>query len=566
MTREEWRSVEQPSQLPGMILFVYLAAPVLALPLLLGLPALYRRAVVRGMRALGGPRAPGEPATPATPSASPPGPLELTRIGVEPPVALTGDAAHRFEQASSGPPRQAALRAVAAVPYALSMAVLWSVASGTPGGPIRILTLATVFAWAGCLVFLVLTTDRRATWRRAIATYAGVAAAVFVLAVATNEELTFGQLILLFALMNLPASLLFVLLLRPRMRTVGPLVLPVLYAGVSGSVALTSLIGASDEGTRSAASVGSAFGLGAGWIFAGILLTGAVLSLPIGAGLIRWIGRSYERKTTSDNQILCDAICLLFAVSQTLSLVVDGLAWMLAAPAAFLVWRTAAVTLVRRSARPPHPGARLLLLRVFALGRRSEQLFAALEAHWRVVGSIQLIAGPDLAVRTLEPNELIAFATGRLRRLFVGDLAALDRRVTELDLLPDPDGRFRVNEFLCRDDTWRPTLARLVGTSDAVLMDLRGFGRAHEGCRHELNELVARVPLARVVIAVDETTDDAYLDEVLAAAWRALPGDSPNRSAPGAGRLTLLRTDGGSGDLPQLLRCLCAASAATSGS
>ena len=53
----------------------------------------------------------------------------------------------------------------------------------------------------------------------------------------------------------------------------------------------------------------------------------------------------------------------------------------------------------------------------------------------------------------------------------------LDRRLRELDLGPDPDGRFRVNEFICYPDTWRMALSRLLESdpSQSVLVNLRGF-------------------------------------------------------------------------------------------
>ncbi|MGB7867531.1 MAG: hypothetical protein WBM01_04475 [Mycobacterium sp.] len=47
-------------------------------------------------------------------------------------------------------------------------------------------------------------------------------------------------------------------------------------------------------------------------------------------------------------------------------------------------------------------------------------------------------------------------------------------------------------------DTWQMVLRRLVGQSDAVLMDLRGFTRTSKGCIFELHELLDAVPLKRV--------------------------------------------------------------------
>lgn len=70
----------------------------------------------------------------------------------------------------------------------------------------------------------------------------------------------------------------------------------------------------------------------------------------------------------------------------------------------------------------------LLLLRSFSLGKASERLFDALERYWRHAGSIQLIAGVDLATRTIEPHEFLDFMSGKLARRFIDGPAALAQR------------------------------------------------------------------------------------------------------------------------------------------
>ena len=65
-----------------------------------------------------------------------------------------------------------------------------------------------------------------------------------------------------------------------------------------------------------------------------------------------------------------------------------------------------------------------------------------------------------------------------------------------MDVEPDRDGRFRINEFCCRDDTWQATVVALIERADAVVMDLRGFTAERRGCEFELKEL-ARTPRRR---------------------------------------------------------------------
>ena len=131
-----------------------------------------------------------------------------------------------------------------------------------------------------------------------------------------------------------------------------------------------------------------------------------------------------------------------------------------------------------------------------------EALFDTVIERWRSSGNVLLIAGTDLALRTLDPDDLFTYLSGRLHTRFIGSQDDLDQRMAQLDLAPDVDGRFRVNECYCFDNTWQAALAALVARSDVVLMDLRGFHAENRGCLHELKVLSAaagRAPRGRDV-------------------------------------------------------------------
>src|SRR5690606_6284757 len=100
---------------------------------------------------------------------------------------------------------------------------------------------------------------------------------------------------------------------------------------------------------------------------------------------------------------------------------------------------------------------RLLLLRVFGYQARTEALFDRIGAVWRFRGPVHLIAAPDLATRTVDPGDTLALIGGRLEEQYVGTVGEIPQRMADLDRRRDPDGRFRVNEVYCRDDTWRPS-------------------------------------------------------------------------------------------------------------
>ncbi len=252
----------------------------------------------------------------------------------------------------------------------------------------------------------------------------------------------------------------------------------------------------------------------------------------VGWLMLELLRRLYESKRISEQSITVDAMWLLFGIVNSIGLVFEGYRWFASGFVAFAIYKLIGVVLFRLfgvSRRAQKKGHRLLLLRVFALGKRSEQLFDTLGKSWRTVGSIQMIAGPDLATTTIEPHEFLDFVSGKLDRRFIDTGRTLDLRIDQMDLAPDREGQFRVTEFFCHDDTWKMTLARLADDSDTVLMDLRGFSQANAGCVFEIHEIFNAVPLARAVFAIDKSTDQSFMRETMEQAWRQVKDRSPNR-------------------------------------
>lgn len=126
-----------------------------------------------------------------------------------------------------------------------------------------------------------------------------------------------------------------------------------------------------------------------------------------------------------------------------------------------------------------------------------------------------MIAGADLAMRTLNPGDVVSFVSGKLRSRFIAGEEQVSQTVTAIDEAIDPDGRFRTTKFFCRDDTWRATLMALLGRSDVVLMDLRGFTESNRGCLFELQALISRELLPRTLFVVDHTTNVPLLEETV---------------------------------------------------
>jgi hypothetical protein len=349
---------------------------------------------------------------------------------------------------------------------------------------------------------------------------------------AKSPGLTIAELLYLWLDFNAPPTILLLIFLNRRIRAVGPLVLVFMILGVTGANFVVTLTGRNLNLLKAVSDFSHSIGLRPTGTTIALHLIGFTAFAVIGWIILGSLRELYENKYMSEHSIMVDAVWLLFGIVNSIGLVFEGRAWIFSGIAAFIVYKLVAIGLFRmfrigRRAQINSP--RLLFLRVFALGRRSENVFEAVGKFWRSIGSMQMIAGPDLATAAVEPHEFLDFLSGKLDRRFIDSGHTLDLRVDQLDLRPDGDGQFRVTEFFCHDDTWKLTLARLAGDSNAVLMDLRGFSRSNAGCIFEIHELFNLVPLQRLVFVVDESTDQEFMRQTMQEAWRELKDRSPNR-------------------------------------
>jgi hypothetical protein len=181
-----------------------------------------------------------------------------------------------------------------------------------------------------------------------------------------------------------------------------------------------------------------------------------------------------------------------------------------------------------RVARMDRPSKRLLLLRVFGRADQRETLPDLLDDTWRHLGRIDLIAGTDLAMRTLGSRMLEAFLLRRADQQFLKTDEEVDRRLEHLHSRLEGDARYPINNVYCYATAWQRAVERLALKSDVVLMDLRGFTNRNQGCMIELTLFVQRIPLSRIVLLTDSSSDYQALEQVAQAAWAQLPPKSPN--------------------------------------
>ena len=270
-----------------------------------------------------------------------------------------------------------------------------------------------------------------------------------------------------------------------------------------------------------------------------------LLSLPVGWiawRLLQLITSGYDRKRFSDVQLLVDCWWLIVTAEEIASTL-----WLHYGPAAaagglvaFGAYRAGVALVLSIGSLGGANGRRLLLLRVFGYERRTESLFDRIAQQWRFHGPVQLIGGVDLAERTIDPGDVLAFLGGTLRDRYVGSVDEIDQRIDNLDNGRDPDGRFRVNEVYCHDDTWRPTLEALLDASDRVLMDLRSFSKKNAGCIFELEQLIRKKPTTDVVFVCDRSTDVALLERILGQTWIAAASEGHAR---GDARVSIVRIE-----------------------
>ncbi len=187
---------------------------------------------------------------------------------------------------------------------------------------------------------------------------------------------------------------------------------------------------------------------------------------------------------------------------------------------------------VRAQQQLPESGVRMLYLWVF-----DERTNDGIVQRWRNVGPVQLLRGGGAlgGLRTLA-----ATVTGRIGDLIEETADEVATRLAGFDYERSDGGRFAVNSILCTDGTWQLALHELIASTDVVQMDLGGFDEDNQGCALELGLLVDRVPLDRILLVIDDSTDLPLLRRVLEDSWSRMDAASPNRDG-GRGPLTAVK-------------------------
>jgi hypothetical protein len=233
----------------------------------------------------------------------------------------------------------------------------------------------------------------------------------------------------------------------------------------------------------------------------------------------RWLALAYRQRRISELFYLYTAVWTIALVGPALGAIGD-LGWGAVVCFAPLLWIPLGALLMQGFVASAGAGSppTLLVLRVFQQDANVQNLFDRVIERWRLSGNTVLIAGTDLADRTIDADDIFTFIDGRLAERFIYHAADIEARLRQFDVEPDVEGRYRINECYCHDSTWQQALARLVGISDVVLMDLRNFKAKNAGCVHELGVLASAPGISRVVILTNNATERSAAQAAVASA------------------------------------------------
>ncbi|MEM7276183.1 MAG: hypothetical protein AAF547_24125, partial [Actinomycetota bacterium] len=416
---------------------------------------------------------------------------------------------------------------VAGVAYGLSATALLFVAGGIEFLPIRFVTVALLLVWPAITFALYATGISRAF------VLAGtIAWAILPIVAAATAGVSSVEILVVGAVLVLPAAIVALLVANRVLRTTAlslylvalAVVMPTLFA-----LDIALLFARSPDGPTTVT---------------GAVLVGVVAALVLGSvlGLLTTIAVTRLTRRASDLMLQADAMWLILGFWHvTLTIGASGVgALLLLVP--FVVYRLtlALAGRVGRAATDPGRAPVLLVLRVFGDRAAKQRLAAGLLGHWRRYGPVVLLGAADLATETLDPQELSAFLTANTRTIFIESPADLRARLAAVRE-PMADGLYPVDDFYCRADTWQPTATALMALASTVVLDLRGFGPTNTGVQWEIGELVRRVPMERVTILADHTTDQALAEQFFHHAWQQHTGIGPAPpTGPGPGQAATL--------------------------
>lgn len=175
---------------------------------------------------------------------------------------------------------------------------------------------------------------------------------------------------------------------------------------------------------------------------------------------------------------------------------------------------------------PYRPPFNLLALRVFGSSHLNN--FLTLIHDWRYFGTMNRLDGPDTV--GMNSRYFTSFLKGKINDAIVEDEQELANEFRQFSLKPDGDLLFSVNSMQCTNNTWKEAIQKMIDDADVIVLDFSNLNQKRQGISYELKKLVEEVPLQKILLLVDDSTDRNILDNLLQDFISNLPYTSPNRN------------------------------------
>jgi pSer/pThr/pTyr-binding forkhead associated (FHA) protein len=95
----------------------------------------------------------------------------------------------------------------------------------------------------------------------------------------------------------------------------------------------------------------------------------------------------------------------------------------------------------------------------------------------------------------------------------------------------DRYGSYPPRALLCHGAVWKAAVDMLLDRADLVVFDLSGFMPDNLGVGYELQRVVDRIPIERVIFLADQRSDRTFLRTQVLRAWEQMAAGSPNSGA-----------------------------------
>ncbi len=273
--------------LTGQLIFILIAAAVLAYPISILLLRLYRRAVLRSM---GRSTDAAESSLNAEDASKigtqkPPPPLRIINLPQHDAISLASTADKYCNQALGAPWRAAMVYSLGGICYAVIMAGAFLVSNELSFLPARFLMQFLGFIWPLVLTVCLVAGSTTRNKKIPIFAYIGGYCILGVIALSRSPDLSVGQIFIGFVVTNAMPTVLILAFYTRRVRAVGPMVFSFLVIAITGSVAILEIV-AKNLGI---ANPGFSLGLGPLGVFVGFIVIGFAVFSIVGWFLVCWI-------------------------------------------------------------------------------------------------------------------------------------------------------------------------------------------------------------------------------------------------------------------------------------